>query len=320
MNKKEVETINKEGVLSTESSTSCQKKKSGNRFILIAIVLFILLAAGFLGYPLVAQVVNNIWAHGSVVEYNNQVDSMSKEERNEIIKEAELYNKNASNSVKDPFSHTEEDENYEEVLNVVGDGQMGTIVIPCINCELPIYHTTNDDHTLDKGAVHLINTALPIGGKGNHCAISAHTALPGKELFNRLDEMEEGDIFYITVLDVTRAYKVTEINVVEPDNVDGLQRVPGRDLCTLITCTPYAVNTHRLLVTGERSPENDKDLATLLEESKNPIIEYLWVIILVCVIILIIVIIAIITIIRKGKRNKREELGEKDNFVLEENK
>lgn len=296
-----------EKVLSTESSTSSRNK--GGKVLLIAIIVFIIVSVSCIGYPLISQLVNSIWARGSVVEYNKQVDAMPEDVKNKIMKDAEEYNKRAFTAVKDPFSHTEEDKDYEDVLNVYEDGQMGTIVIPCIDCELPIYHTTPDDKGLTKGAAHLLNTSLPIGGEGNHCAISAHTALPGKELFNRLDEVVNGDLFYITVLDVTRAYKVTNISIVEPNNIDALQRVPGKDLCTLVTCTPYAVNTHRLLVTGERSPENDKDLSTLLEETKNPIKDMWWLylIIIGLVILILIILVALVIKHKKSKSAKPHE-------------
>ena len=186
---------------------------------------------------------------------------MSDSEKEAMMQAAREYNSHASNAVKDMLDNEEVDTEYEDVLNVVGDGQMGTLTIPCIDCNLPVYHTTKDGRKLNDGAVHLINTALPIGGEGNHCAISAHTALPGKDLFNRLD------MFYVTVLDDTRAYKVTDINIVLPEDTRLLARVPGKDLCTLITCTPYAVNTHRLLVTGERVFESTKTLDDLIDET-----------------------------------------------------
>lgn len=253
---------------SPSTTSSGRKKRSLSSKILIAsLVVFALISLCALGYPFISHTVNNIWARGSVVEYDNTVKTMSDSEKEAMLQAAREYNSHASNAVKDMLDNEDVNTEYEDVLNVVGDGQMGTITIPCIDCNLPIYHTTKDGKKLNDGAVHLINTALPIGGEGNHCAISAHTALPGKDLFNRLDEVEVGDMFYVTVLDDTRAYKVTDINVVLPEETQLLSRVPGKDLCTLITCTPYAVNTHRLLVTGERVFESTKTLDDLIDET-----------------------------------------------------
>ena len=253
---------------SPSTTSSGRKKRSLSGKILIAsLVVFALVSLCALGYPLISHTVNNIWARGSVVDYDNTVKTMSDSEKEAMMQAAREYNSHASNAVKDMLDNEDVDTEYEDVLNVVGDGQMGTLTIPCIDCNLPVYHTTKDGRKLNDGAVHLINTALPIGGEGNHCAISAHTALPGKDLFNHLDEVEVGDMFYVTVLDDTRAYKVTDINVVLPEDTRLLARVPGKDLCTLITCTPYAVNTHRLLVTGERVFESTKTLDDLIDET-----------------------------------------------------
>lgn len=144
-------------------------------------------------------------------------------------------------------------DNYQDVLNVDGDGVMGYIEIPKIDVSLPIYHGTSEE-ALEKGAGHLDVTALPIGGEGNHSVISAHRGLPSAELFTRLDEMEKGDEFYIHVLDKTLAYEVDQIEVILPEELALLQPEDGKDLVTLLTCTPYAVNTHRLLVRGTRIP------------------------------------------------------------------
>lgn len=253
---------------SLSMTSSGRKKRSLSSKILIAsLAVFAVVSLCALGYPFISHTVNNIWARGSVVSYDNTVKTMSDSTKEAIMQAARDYNSHASNAVKDMLDNEDVDTEYEDVLNVVGDGQMGTLTIPCIDCNLPVYHSTKDGRKLNDGAVHLINTALPIGGEGNHCAISAHTALPGKELFNRLDEVEVGDMFYITVLDDTRAYKVTDINVVLPEDTKLLSRVPGKDLCTLITCTPYAVNTHRLLVTGERVFESTKTLDDLIDET-----------------------------------------------------
>ena len=171
--------------------------------------------------------------------------------------EAEKYNENlAGDPVHDPFimgSGYVLPDNYQEVLNLNGDGVMGYVEIPSIDVYLPIYHGTSEE-TLEKGAGHLDVTALPIGGLNRHSVISAHRGLPSAQLFTRLDEMEEGDVFYLHILDRILAYEVDQITVIEPEELSSLAPEADKDLVTLLTCTPYAVNTHRLLVRGTRVP------------------------------------------------------------------
>lgn len=308
--------------LSLSMTSSVRKKRSLSSKILIAsLVVFAVISLCALGYPFISHTVNNIWARGSVVEYDNTVKTMSDSEKEEIMQAARDYNSHASNAVKDMLDNEDVDTEYEDVLNVVGDGQMGTLTIPCIDCNLPVYHSTKDGRKLNDGAVHLINTALPIGGEGNHCAISAHTALPGKELFNRLDEVEVGDMFYITVLDDTRAYKVTDINVVLPEDTQLLSRVPGKDLCTLITCTPYAVNTHRLLVTGERVFESTKTLNDLIDETgADSGITIKTLIVIACAVGMLLVLIIVLLLVKPWRFiAKKKSTGDDTAMVGAEN-
>ena len=307
---------------SPSMTSSGRKKRSLSSKILIAsLVVFAVVSLCALGYPFISHTVNNIWARGSVVSYDNTVKTMSDSKKEAIMQAARDYNSHASNAVKDMLDNEDVDTEYEDVLNVVGDGQMGTLTIPCIDCNLPVYHSTKDGRKLNDGAVHLINTALPIGGEGNHCAISAHTALPGKELFNRLDEVEVGDMFYITVLDDTRAYKVTDINVVLPEDTKLLSRVPGKDLCTLITCTPYAVNTHRLLVTGERVFESTKTLDDLIDETgADSGITIKTLIVIACAVGMLIVLIIILLLVKPWRFiAKKKSTGDDTSSVEAEN-
>ena len=307
---------------SLSMTSSVRKKRSLSGKILIAsLVVFALISLCALGYPFISHTVNNIWARGSVVDYDNTVKTMSDSEKEAIMQAARDYNSHASNAVKDMLDNEDVDTEYEDVLNVVGDGQMGTLTIPCIDCNLPVYHSTKDGRKLNDGAVHLINTALPIGGEGNHCAISAHTALPGKELFNRLDAVEVGDMFYITVLDDTRAYKVTDINVVSPEDTQLLTRVPGKDLCTLITCTPYAVNTHRLLVTGERVFESTKTLDDLIDETgADSGITIKTLIVIACAVGMLLVLIIVLLLVKPWRFiAKKKSTGDDITMVEAEN-
>ena len=307
---------------SLSMTSSVRKKRSLSSKILIAsLVVFAVISLCALGYPFISHTVNNIWARGSVVDYDNTVKTMSDSEKEAIMQAARDYNSHASNAVKDMLDNEDVDTEYEDVLNVVGDGQMGTLTIPCIDCNLPVYHSTKDGRKLNDGAVHLINTALPIGGEGNHCAISAHTALPGKELFNRLDAVEVGDMFYITVLDDTRAYKVTDINVVSPEDTQLLTRVPGKDLCTLITCTPYAVNTHRLLVTGERVFESTKTLDDLIDETgADSGITIKTLIVIACAVGMLLVLIIVLLLVKPWRFiAKKKSTGDDITMVEAEN-
>ena len=307
---------------SLSMTSSGRKKRSLSSKILIAsLAVFAVVSLCALGYPFISHTVNNIWARGSVVSYDNTVKTMSDSTKEAIMQAARDYNSHASNAVKDMLDNEDVDTEYEDVLNVVGDGQMGTLTIPCIDCNLPVYHSTKDGRKLNDGAVHLINTALPIGGEGNHCAISAHTALPGKELFNRLDEVEVGDMFYITVLDDTRAYKVTDINVVLPEDTKLLSRVPGKDLCTLITCTPYAVNTHRLLVTGERVFESTKTLDDLIDETgADSGITIKTLIVIACAVGMLLVLIIILLLVKPWRFiAKKKSTGDDTSSVEAEN-
>ena len=225
--------------------------------VIIAVILLLSALCAVL-YPTVSEWINKLYAKEAVVAYNHTIDTLSESERRQYYLQARRYNTTLSNSISDGFSKEafQVNEEYDKVLNITEDGQMGTVEIPMIDCSLPVYHGSNEE-MLSKGAVHLAKTSLPIGGKSNHAVISAHTAYPGRVFFDRLTEMKIGDVFYVTVLGVKMAYQVTEINVVLPTDTEKLQVVKDRDLVTLSTCTPYAVNTYRLLVTGERFDETE---------------------------------------------------------------
>ena len=224
-----------------------------NKLLPILAVIILIAAAGIALYPTVSQIVNEMLSESAIMQYNDAVDTLSAEDKAAQLAEAEEYNRGLNEVVSDSFSSEAfaGDERYNSILNITEDGQIGTINIPSIDCRLPIYHGSSED-MLSKGAVHLAGTAFPIGDSSARSVISAHTAFPGKIFFDRLSEVEIGETFFVTVLGDTFYYKVTEINIVLPDEVEYLQPVKDKDLITLVTCTPYALNTHRLLVTGER--------------------------------------------------------------------
>lgn len=206
-------------------------------------------------YPAVSNYLNRKNQAEVVQTYEQTVAEQDADQLAEEWAKAEEYNENlAGDPVHDPFvpgSGYALPQNYLDVLNV--DGVMGRITIPKIDVDLPIYHGTNPE-TLEKGVGHMESTSLPIGGEYRHAVLTGHRGLPSAELFTRLDELELGDQFYIHVLDTTLAYQVDQILTVDPDQLEQLVALPGEDYVTLVTCTPYGVNTQRLLVRGTRVP------------------------------------------------------------------
>lgn len=258
----------------------------------ILIILIFILGLGILLYPIVSNLFMSVFQTTAIQEYNYTVEQMEQERIEEILSEARVYNKQFKNTiVVDPFSQEAENNvnsEYNEVLNI--DGTMGYIEIPKIEVNLPIFHGVSEE-VLKRGVGHIETTPLPIGGEGNHSVLSAHRGLPSAKLFTDLDKLEIGDIFTIKMLTEILVYEIDQIKVVEPTDTQYLQSEYGEDYITLITCTPYAVNTHRLLVRGERI-DTDKYLATINnneldneKESSN----YLFILIIVVFAILIVI-------------------------------
>ena len=230
------------------------------KILLIIAIIFIIVGTGIFLYPSIS----NYFAEKNQVEairnYDKMVVKIGEDSLKKEKEKAQTYNENLSGDpVHDPFvlgSGYALPENYKEVLNISGDGIMGYIQIPKISVDLPIYHGTSEE-VLEKGVGHIQNTSVPIGGNSTHSVLTGHTGLPNAELFTRLDELVVGDIFYIHVLNDILTYKVYEIKVVLPDNIDELRITSGEDLVTLVTCTPYGVNSHRLLVKAKRVEYED---------------------------------------------------------------
>lgn len=229
------------------------------------IVLIFLAGIGVLSYPLVSSVINNYVSRNSVEEYTKKVAQLPDQKTEELIEEAKKYNNSLSNNLilTDPFDQEAFQKigaDYQKVLNINDDGLIGYIDIPKINVYLPIYHGT-DSKVLAKGAGHLQNTSLPVGGESTHSVISAHSAYPCETFFDYLTDMQVGDEFYIHILDRTLKYQIDQIKVILPEEVNSLRIVKGEDLVTLLTCTPYSVNTHRLLVRGKKVEYDDTKYA-----------------------------------------------------------
>ena len=240
-----------------------------NKVLPIISIIILIAAVGFFLYPTVSVWINQMLSRSTIIQYNNTVDTLPQSEKTAMLSQAREYNREVSRIFSDSFDSDSfiTDERYNSILNVTGDGQIGTVNIPSIDCHLPIFHGNNKD-TLTKGAVHMAFTSFPIGGESSHSVISAHTAYPGKRFFDRLTEVEIGDRFSVTVLGETLNYKVVDIKVVLPSETQYFEVQKGRDLVTLVTCTPYSVNTHRLLVTGERD-NSPTDMIEAAPETKH---------------------------------------------------
>lgn len=285
------------------------QKNKKNPIVFLASLLVFAVGAGIFLYPALSNLLAEYRQENVIKTYRAKVEQTNQEELDAAWEQAEIYNENlAGDPVHDPFvmgSGYVLPDNYTEVLNVDGDGVMGYISIPKIDVYLPIYHGTSEE-VLQNGAGHMDVTALPIGGINRHSVISAHRGLPSAELFTRLDEIETGDKFYINVLNETLAYEVDQINVIEPEELEFLTTDPEKDMVTLLTCTPYAVNTHRLLVRGIRVPyEEGEDEGGVTERT----IESNWLKIYVAAalagIIIVILLIIAVRHWRKKKRRKR---------------
>lgn len=222
----------------------------------IFLVMVFLAGLGILLYPAVSDYWNSRVQSRAIVDYESALQGLTQEDYSEFFRQAEDYN-NALREVAYPLMYyseldaREEILKYEDILNVKGNGIIGYISIDAIGVELPVYHGTSES-VLNAAVGHLQGTSLPVGGEGTHVALSAHRGLPTAKLFTDLDDLVIGDTFRITVLDRVLTYEIDQILIVEPNEVEALYIVDGQDLCTLVTCTPYGINTHRLLVRGHR--------------------------------------------------------------------
>ena len=230
-----------------------------NRSNIILILIF-LVGLSVMLYPTVSDYVNQKNQSRAVASYSEEVENLSDVDYQAYFDAADDYNRRLAET-PDAFYRPEEVSGYTDTLDVSGTGIMGYITISKIGVELPVYHGTSDG-VLQVAAGHLEGNSLPVGGAGTHAVISAHRGLPSAKLFTNLDELEVGDTFTITVLDRVLTYEVDQISIVLPTETDLLQPVEGKDYVTLMTCTPYGINTHRLLVRGKRieNAENQKHI------------------------------------------------------------
>lgn len=291
----------------------------------ILILGIFLLGVGLLCYPFISNRLYETVQSRVRTDYEKELENISDEDMEQQRELAREYNENllkGSVVLTDPFDpaflEEMETEPYSSLVNPLGTGMMGYVEIPRIFLYLPVYHGT-DSRTLEKGIGHLQNTSLPVGGENTHAVLTGHTGLSGKKLFTDLTELEEGDVFYLHMLGETLAYQVDQISIVEPEETDLLTIEPGRDLVTLLTCYPYGVNSHRLLVRGSRVPYEEAVEQQEDQEEKSGNAASLWEeeyqrAILLCIFIytpltLLLILLFLWKRKRKRKKRKRREDG-----------
>ena len=279
----------------------------------ILIVIIFLAGLSLLLYPFVANQWNNYRQKQLISDYDSVVSA--EDAAGEIDYAAELEKARAYNEallpsiLPDSFAIAEategEDKAYMDCLNIAGDGIMGIVEIPKIDIKLPIYHTTRED-VLQVAAGHLEGSSLPVGGASTHAVISAHRGLPSASLFTDIDKLEEGDHFLIHVLNETLCYEVDKISVVKPEETSGLAVEEGKDLVTLLTCTPYGVNSHRLLVRGTRVAYNgEEDKEATISESMVESIKNYYMIYTILGLAVTLLVILLLRYLSKKKKNKQ---------------
>jgi sortase A len=283
------------------------KKNKKLTTIILVIIFFVGLCV--LLYPTVSNFVNSRLAGETIIQYDDSVKEKKEAEIDEMINDAKDYNTALASNSHSFKNGESKDEAYNSTLNIDGKGMMGYITIDKIDVNLPIYHGTSSD-VLSKGVGHIEGSSLPVGGKSTHCVLSGHRGLPASKLFTDLDDLEIGDTFTITVLDRVITYEVDQIKTVLPDGVTDLDIVDGEDYVTLVTCTPYGVNTHRLLVRGHRI-ENLAEMSTATADALQVDTK----IVALCIAIPILAILLIWVLIHyRKKRNKVSDESSNDNL------
>ena len=227
----------------------------------ILLILAFVTGLSLLLYPSVSDYWNSFHQSRAIATYAGEVVNLSNADYGRMWEEARAYNRRLAEMANPLLAEQADTSTYESLLDIAGSGVMGYIEIPSIKVSLPIYHGV-DEAVLQVAVGHIPGTSLPTGGESTHCVISGHRGLPSAKLFTNLDQLKEGDLFMLRVLDETLSYEVDQILIVEPHEVGALTIEPGQDYCTLVTCTPYGINSHRLLVRGHRV-ENQADAASI---------------------------------------------------------
>ena len=237
-------------------------------FTTILLVLILLTGVSLLLYPTVSDYWNSFHQSRAIASYVEAVAEIDNTDYEKMWQEAVAYNEKLKDNSGRWTPTDEELEEYDQILNISDTGIMGYVEIPKINVSLPIYHGT-DEAILQIAIGHIPGSSLPVGGKGTHCVISGHRGLPSAKLFTDLDQMEEGDLFMMRVLDETLTYEVDQIRIVQPEDLSDLEIDEDKDLCTLVTCTPYGINSHRLLVRGHRVENLKEDTIRVTADAQQ---------------------------------------------------
>ena len=272
----------------------------------IVLVILLLIGLSLLLYPTVSDYWNSFHRTRAIATYAENVAALDNASYDAIWDAARQYNRNLCSRSNSFLLSEEQKAEYESLLDISGQGVMGYIEIPEIDVSLPIYHGT-EDPVLQVAIGHLEWSSLPVGGESTHCVLSGHRGLPSAKLFTNLDKLREGDIFLLRILDEVLTYEVDQILIVEPQEVGALQIVEGQDYCTLVTCTPYGINTHRLLVRGHRI-DNVEEAKTVRVTADAVQIEPLLVAPIVAIPILLLLLILLLL----PKRPKTKHGGEAD--------
>lgn len=225
--------------------------KKKNSLTTILLVLMLIAGLSLLLYPSISDYWNSFHSTQAISSYNDVVAEMDENKYDEIYNQAIQYNASLTKRINSYLLTDEQKEQYQALLNISGLGIMGYIEIPSIEVSIPIYHGT-EESVLQVAVGHLEWSSLPVGGESTHCVLSGHRGLPSAKLFTNLDKLVEGDVFMLRVLDEILTYEVDQILIVEPNDTNALRIVEKEDYCTLVTCTPYGINSHRLLVRGHR--------------------------------------------------------------------
>ncbi len=299
------------------STQAPDKKKVPLKRRLLTIAPPILLLAGVLVllYPVFATQYNNYRQESIASQFSAVAEDAGPDAVAENLRRADEYNANAAESpILDPWLDAQRPgtEAYQEYLSQLNiNDVMATVKIPAINVNLPIYHGT-ESATLDKGIGHLFGTALPVGGESTHTVLTGHTGLGTATMFDQLTSLKEGDVFYIEVPGRHLKYQINDIRVVLPNETETLNKVAGKDLATLITCTPYGVNTHRLLVTGERVPMDEETVAAESAQVKGTVLRP-WMIAILIAVAIILLVSAIVW--ARSRKRRTEEPAQIDEAV-----
>lgn len=277
-----------------------------NKLLKIGTIILFIIGLSIALYPLISQYVNYLGALSLVQDFQETSQILPKEEVNKRLDLAHYYNQTLNpKRLLDPFTREEKEgiAEYARMLEV--NERIGVVEIPKLDLKLPIYAGTSEK-VLQKAVGHLEGTSLPVGGESTHSVVTAHRGLPNNRLFTDLDKLEIGDIFYFRNIGQTLAYKVENIKVVEPSALEEVLVVPGRDLATLLTCTPYMINSHRLLVIGERVEFTESQEELILSEN-IPLNIYKYRFFVVLIVLLIIILILAIKRVRRNKVKKNEQ-------------